>query len=112
MCRADCFCPSDHKKNPAMARLEDKIAESKDPTLRQAIEEEVKTFKEHKTFGLVFEHHQPEVVRLFNATVKTGETVAKHGGKLAETYRVERVRHGMAELVKHADDSREASYTA
>ncbi len=46
-----------------MARLEDKIAEIKDPALRQIIDEEV---KEHKTFGLVFEPHQPEVVPLSN----------------------------------------------
>lgn len=111
-CRADYFCPSDNLKTPAMARLEDKIAEIKDPALRQAIEEEVKALKEHKTFGLVFEYHQPEVVPLFNARVKTGEAVAQRSGKLSETYRVERVRGGMAELVKHAYDSREAFYAA
>ncbi len=89
-----------------MARLEDKIAEIKDPALRQIIDEEVKALKEHKTFGLVFEAHQPEVVPLSNAKVTAREIVAKRD-KLTETYRVERVRDGLAELVSHADDSRE-----
>jgi len=90
-----------------MARLEDKIAEIKDPTLRQAIEEEATALKEHKTFGLCLEHYHPEVLPLFNARVKAG-IQSPSIRKLSENYRVERVRHDLAELVKHAHDSRES----
>jgi adenine-specific DNA-methyltransferase len=92
-----------------MARLEDKIAEIKDPELRRTIVEEVKALKQQKQFGLVYETHQPEVVPLFSAKVTARETVAKRAGKLSETYRVERVHHGKAELIKDNDDSRESA---
>lgn len=92
-----------------MARLEEKIAEIKDPELRGAIADEVKALKAQKQFGLVFEQHQPEVVRVFRTPVKAGVTVAKKAGNLTETWRVVRVRDGMAELVKDADDSRESA---
>lgn len=92
-----------------MARLEDKVAEIKDPELRRAIAEEVKTLKAQKKFGLVFEQHQPEVVRVYRVPVRAGLTVAKKASALTETYRVSRVRDGMAELVKDADDSRESA---
>ncbi len=92
-----------------MARLEDKVAEIKDPELRGAIAEEVKALKAQKKFGLVFEQHQPEVVRVYRVPVRAGLTVAKKASALTETYRVTRVRDGMAELVKDADDSRESA---
>jgi adenine-specific DNA-methyltransferase len=96
-------------KKTSMARLEDKIAEIKDPELRGAIANEVKALKVQKQFGLVFEQHQPEVVRVFRVPVRAGLTVAKKAGSLTETWRVVRVRDGMAELVKDADDSREGA---
>lgn len=92
-----------------MARLEEKIAEIKDPELRGTIAEEVKALKAQKQFGLVFEQHQPEVVRVFRVPVRAGVTVAKKAGSLTETWRVVRVRDGIAELVKDSDDSRESA---
>lgn len=92
-----------------MARLEEKIAEIKDPELRGTIAEEVKALKAQKKFGLVFEQHQPEVVRVYRVPVRAGLTVAKKASALTETYRVSRVRDGLAELVKDADDSRESA---
>lgn len=41
--------------------------------------------------------------------LRAGLTVAKKASALTETYRVSRVRDGMAELVKDADDSRESA---
>lgn len=90
-----------------MARIEDKIAEIKDPELRRAIAEEVKALKEKKQFGLVFETHQPEVVPMFRVPVRVGTAVAKKTGSLGETYHVVRVLDGIAELIRDADDSRE-----
>lgn len=92
-----------------MARLEEKIAEIKDPELRGTIAEEVKALKAQKKFGLVFEQHQPEVVRVYRVPVRAGLTVAKKASALTETYRVSRVRDGLADLVKDADDSRESA---
>ncbi len=92
-----------------MARLEEKIAEIKDTELRGTIAEEVKALKAQKKFGLVFEQHQPEVVRVYRVPVRAGLTVAKKASVLTETYRVSRVRDGLAELVKDADDSRESA---
>lgn len=92
-----------------MARLEDKVAEIKDPELRGAIAEEIKALKAQKQFGLVFEHHQPEVVRVFHVPVRAGTTVAKKTGRLTETWRVVKVRDGMAELLKDTDDCRESA---
>lgn len=90
-----------------MARLEDKIAEIKDPELRRAIAEEVKELKEKKQFGLVYETHQPEVVPVFRVPVQVGSTVAKKMGNLGETYQVVRIHDGQVELIKDADGSRE-----
>lgn len=90
-----------------MARLEDKIAEIADPRLREAIDREVRELKKNKQFGLVFEAHQPEVVPVPQAAVRKDAIVAKRGGNLGETWQVMRIRDGMAEIKKDADDSRE-----
>ncbi len=90
-----------------MALLEEKIAEIKDPELRRIIDEEVKALKKEKSFGLVFERHQPEVAPLYQARITLRETVAKRTGNLAETYRVESIHAEQANLIKDSDDSRE-----
>src|SRR6478672_11593095 len=92
-----------------MARIEDHIAEIKNPDLRRAIAQEVKALKEKKQFGLVFEPHQPEVIPTLTAPIRRGATVAKKGASLADTFKVVRVREGQAELIREADEQREVA---
>lgn len=89
-----------------MARLEDKIAEIPNAELRQIIDEEVKALKKKKQFGLVFEPHSPEVVLRHRAPVKRDATVAKKGGKLAETWQVVRVHGEDAEILRSDSDGK------
>lgn len=49
-----------------MAKIEDFIAQIPDERLRKAIAAEVRELKKTKKFGLVFEEHLPETVRLPN----------------------------------------------
>lgn len=86
-----------------MARLEDKIAEIADASLRQAIADEVAKLKKRTRFGLVFEEHQPEVVPVHGARIKRGERVALRSGNLAEIWRVLSVRDGQAHCEKDND---------
>ncbi len=59
-----------------MAKIEDLIAQIPDERLRKGIAAEVKALKKTKKFGLVFEEHLPETVRLPRLPVKSGEVVA------------------------------------
>jgi len=86
-----------------MARLEDKIAEIADASLRQAIAEEVAKLKKRTRFGLVFEEHQPEVVPVHGARIRRGERVALRTGNLAEIWRVLSVRDGQVHCEKDKD---------
>jgi len=89
-----------------MARLEEKIAEIPNAELRQIIDEEVKALKKKKQFGLVFEPHSPEVVLRHRAAIKRDVTVAKKGGKLAETWQVLRVHGQDAEILRTDSDGK------
>jgi hypothetical protein len=60
-----------------MARIEKLIGEVADARLRAELASEVKRLKAQKTFGLVFEEHLPETVRLPNYPIRAGETVAE-----------------------------------
>lgn len=83
-----------------MARIEDKIAEIVDASLRQALAEEVAKLKKRTRFGLVFEEHQPEVVPIHNARIKRDVRVAKKTGSLTEIWRVLSVKDGQAHCEK------------
>lgn len=86
-----------------MARLEDKIAEIADASLRQAIGEEVSKLKKRTRFGLVFEEHQPEVVPIHGARIKRGERVALRTGNLTDIWRVLSIKNGHAQCEKDKD---------
>ncbi|MEQ1828152.1 MAG: DNA methyltransferase [Pirellula sp.] len=81
-----------------MAKIEDLIAQIHDEKLRNAIATEVRELKKTKKFGLVFEEHLPETVRIPNLPVKVGETVAKRHESGNETWRVKSIRKGIATL--------------
>jgi adenine-specific DNA-methyltransferase len=87
-----------------MAKIEDLIAHIRDERLRAAISLEVRELKKNKKFGLVFEEHLPETVRLPNLQVKEGEMVANKGVSGNELWRVEKIRKGTATLEKIIED--------
>ena len=62
-----------------MAKIEDLVGEIADPILRAEIASEVKRIKTQKKFGLVFEEHLPETVRLPNFPIRVGELVGELG---------------------------------
>ena len=59
-----------------MAKIEDLIEQIPDERLRKAVAVEVKALKKTKKFGLVFEEHLPETLRLPRLPVNVGELVA------------------------------------
>jgi adenine-specific DNA-methyltransferase len=81
-----------------MAKIEDLVAQIPDERLKKAIGAEVRQLKKNKKFGLVFEEHLPETVRLPNLPVKDGELVAKKREAGNELFRVKSIRKGIATL--------------
>ena len=70
-----------------------------DPSLRAALKTEVDRLRNTKDFGLVFEKHLPENVRLYSHPVRRGLRVEERSGKTDSTWLVRRVREGKATLV-------------
>lgn len=70
-----------------------------DPNLRAALQVEVDRLRSTKDFGLVFEKHMPENVRLYSHPVRRGLRVEERSGESDATWLVRRVRDGKAILV-------------
>lgn len=81
-----------------MAKIEDLIAQIPDERLKKAIGAEVRELKRNKKFGLVFEEHLPETVRLPKLPVKEGELVARKRESGNDLWRVKSIRKGVARL--------------
>jgi adenine-specific DNA-methyltransferase len=79
-----------------MAKAEDLIAQVADPRLQQALLAEIKALKRVTTFGLVFEEHLPETLRLPGLRVQKGELVAPKRVGDKTLWRVRRVEKGHA----------------
>jgi adenine-specific DNA-methyltransferase len=79
-----------------MAKIEDLIAQIPDERLRKAIVGEVKALKRTKKFGLVFEEHLPETVRLPRLPVREGELVALKRESGNQLWRVKTIRKDVA----------------
>ncbi|WP_371629719.1 site-specific DNA-methyltransferase [Streptomyces sp. NBC_00341] len=58
-----------------MARLDTLIEQISDPNLRAQIQREVAELESRRTFGLVFEKHLPEAIRLRDVPIRLGSTV-------------------------------------
>ncbi len=95
-----------------MARIEDLIAQISDERLRKAVGREVRELKKTKKFGLVFEEHLPETVRLPNLPVKVGELVASKRASGNELWRVKSIRKGIATLQKSVEGNLLPSVTS
>jgi len=79
-----------------MAKIEDLIAQIPDERLRKGIAAEVKALKKTKKFGLVFEEHLPETVRLPELPVKPGELVALKRESGNQLWRVKGIKKNIA----------------
>lgn len=79
-----------------MAKIEDLIAQIPDERLRRGIAAEVKVLKKSKKFGLVFEEHLPETVRLPRLPVKPGDLVALKREPGNQLWRVTSIKKGIA----------------
>lgn len=79
-----------------MAKIEDLIAQIPVERLRKDIASEVKALKKSKKFGLVFEEHLPETVRLPRLPVKPGDLVALKRESGNQLWRVTSIKKGIA----------------
>jgi adenine-specific DNA-methyltransferase len=79
-----------------MAKIEDLIAQIPDERLRKSIAGEIKALKKTKKFGLVFEEHLPETVRLPRLPVREGELVSLKREPGNQLWRVRAIRKGLA----------------
>jgi len=75
------------------------ISRIDDPSLRAALQVEVDRLRSTKDFGLVFEKHLPENVRLYSHPVRRGLCVEERSGAVDNTWIVRRVRDGVATLI-------------
>src|SRR5713101_1647221 len=71
-----------------MAKIEDLVRQISDEKLRDELASEVRELKKHKQFGLVFEEHLPEMLRLPKAAIRVGNLVAHRDSSGSEVWRV------------------------
>src|SRR6185369_14308976 len=79
-----------------MAKIEDLIAQIPDERLRKGIAAEVKALKRTKKFGLVFEEHLPETLRLPHLSIRPGELVARRNEAGNKLWRVKELHKDIA----------------
>ncbi len=83
-----------------MAKLEELIDQISESRLRSEIAVEVKKLKEQKKFGLVFEEHLPETVRLPNHPIRPGELVALKNERGKDLWLVKSVNSRSAHCIR------------
>jgi adenine-specific DNA-methyltransferase len=86
-----------------MAKIEDLVAQIPEERLRKAIAGEVKALKKTKKFGLVFEEHLPETVRLPRLPVREGELVTLTRESGNQLWRVKSIRKDIAICEKEVE---------
>lgn len=82
-----------------MAAINDLIAQVENPELRARIQAELDRMNKQKKFGLVFEEHLPESVKLYDIPVKRNAIVMEKAGGAA-VYKVLSVKDDVAECVE------------
>ena len=75
-----------------MAAVDDLLGMVDDLNLRSALEEEVRKLRNNKEFGLVFERHLPENVRLVNHPIRRGVNVQERNNSKSQTWNVASVK--------------------
>lgn len=94
-----------------MSRLNDLLAQAKvsNPALGAELEAEFKRLENRRTFGLVFERHEPEAVELYSRTPRRGDKVhvlpergslAKQDNRLWRITAIQRGEKATAELLE------------
>jgi len=78
-----------------------------DDALRSSIEREVEQLRSTKDFGLVFERHLPEQVRLLSYPIRRGVQVQDRMTESEETWVVAAVKSGVATLIDSEGESSE-----
>ena len=71
-----------------MAKIEDLVKRISDEKLRDEIAAEVRELKKHKQFGLVFEEHLPEMLRLPKVAIRVGNLVVQRDAPGNDLWRV------------------------
>lgn len=71
-----------------LAHIDELVKKVADPQLRAALEQQVATLTSRKQFGLVFQEHSPESVRLPQQRIRTGDKVELRENKESATYHV------------------------
>jgi adenine-specific DNA-methyltransferase len=85
--------------------LDGLIAKIEDPAMREVIANEVNRLRITKDYGLIFERHLPETVRLFTHPIRRGVMVQDRASKDSPTWLVRRVSNGLATLVDDGNES-------
>ena len=93
-----------------MAKLEDLIAQLPNDKLRAAIAAEVRELKRSRRFGLVFEEHLPETVRLPKVSVRVGHLVARRREDNSQLWKVKAITKGMCTLEETGSNSALAAH--
>jgi adenine-specific DNA-methyltransferase len=81
-----------------VAAVEDLIAQVADPDLRMRLQAAVRSLKQHKRFGLVFEEHIPEVAAIPGVAVALGDLVMDRTDSDGRLYRVRRLLKRSADV--------------
>jgi adenine-specific DNA-methyltransferase len=71
-----------------MAKIEELVRQISDAKLRDEIGAEIKELKKRKRFGLIFEEHLPERLRLPKAKIRLGNLVAPRDAPGSQVWRV------------------------
>jgi len=90
-------------------RIDVLLERVQDPDLRSKLAAEVAEMTAERKFGLVFERHLPEAIRIPDAPVRYGSTVQFRDGD-ERLWQVKRVRGKVASLVRD-DEEQDASVT-
>jgi adenine-specific DNA-methyltransferase len=72
-----------------MALVDDLPNDIADPELRARLREQIAALRKEKKFGLVFEHHLPELLCIHDACIHRGARVALRNGAIGQTYIVD-----------------------
>jgi adenine-specific DNA-methyltransferase len=88
--------------------LDGLLGRVEDPVLRADLRAHIDRIRAKRTFGLVFESHLPERVRLPEHPIRPGAKVAFRDEPTSATYQVVRVRNGKATIrpIRHPDGSK------
>ena len=91
-----------------MAKIEELLSRVTDPELRAALAREIQKIKSNIRFGLVYEEHVPEVLKLPNLPVRPGVLATPDDDSdIQRPWLVERIEGEIAFCSRRSDDGRE-----